>query len=71
MNKDAYIAWLRQRITFCRDRLNLVEIAFAEELAKPVRRRQRALLVFLDKERSVYLFAVTELEGALLRIDNG
>lgn len=69
MNKDAYVAWLTQRITFCKDRLALVEKAFAEELAKPILRRQRALLIFLDKERSVYRFALTELEGALIRVD--
>jgi len=69
MNKDAYVVWLTQRITSCRYRLDLVERAFAEELAKPILRRQRALLIFLDKERSVYRFAVSELEGALVRVD--
>ena len=69
MNKDTYVAWLTQRITFCKERLDLIEKAFAEEFAKPIQRRQRILLLFLDKERSVYSFALAELEGALVRVD--
>ena len=69
MKKDDYVAWLTQRIKHNRDRLELVEKAFAEELAKPILRRQRTFMVFLDKERSVYRFASLELQAALARVD--
>lgn len=70
MNKHTYVAWLVQRITFCKGRLNSIERAFAEEFAKPIQQRQRILLLFLDRERSVYSFALAELEEALVRLDH-
>jgi hypothetical protein len=58
-------SWVEARIVHCKENLNLISQAFAEELAKPIIKRQRAYLTFLDKERSVYTFALEELEGVL------
>jgi hypothetical protein len=63
--------WLNERIAYCRANLLLIDKAFAEELAKPIFERQRENFVFLDKERSVYAFAMNELQAALEMIDNG
>jgi hypothetical protein len=58
-------SWVEARIVDCKDHLNLISQAFAQELAKPIIKRQRAYLTFLDKERSVYTFALEQLEGVL------
>jgi len=58
-------SWVTARIVHCKEHLNLISQAFAQELAKPIMKRQRAYLTFLDKERSVYTFALKELEAVL------
>lgn len=58
-------SWIAARIVHCKEHLDAIGQAFAEELAKPIMKRQRAYLTFLDKERSVYTFALKELEGVL------
>jgi hypothetical protein len=70
MRRVDYVGYLTERISNCRDHLTLIDRAFAEELAKPIMKRQPRNLIFLNKERSVYTFAMEELEGALTIIKN-
>lgn len=63
-------SWVTARIAHYKEHLSLISEAFAQELAKPIKKRQRAYLTFLDKERSVYTFALTELEGVLAFMSN-
>lgn len=70
MRRADCAGYLTERISNCRDHLILIERAFAEELAKPIMKRQPRNLIFLNKEHSVYTFAIEELEGALAIIKN-
>lgn len=60
--------WLAKRIVSHEQHLELVDQAFARELAKPLIKRQRGYITFLHRERSVYSFAKVELETALAKL---
>jgi hypothetical protein len=53
---------LDQKIIGYRQKLTSLDLLLDDEMAKPLTRRNRMLLLFLDKERSVYGFALSEME---------
>jgi hypothetical protein len=60
MSIDANI---ERSIGACRKQLGIIENAISNEIKKPIWQRRKPLLLFLYKEREVYSFALTQLEG--------
>jgi hypothetical protein len=52
---------LQRILSECEEKLTLLETTFGRELEKPLSTRRTSFLRFLDRERSVYAFAVSIL----------
>ena len=63
MNLDECIKFLESTAGQYRNKLALIQETIYQQTQAPIGMKQRTFLVFLDRERSVYQFALTEAES--------